>query len=282
MLIRDAVTQGATQLNDDRPQQTARRLLAHVLGKQPVYVIAHDDEQLDEAQSAAYKHLIGRASAGEPLPYLLGHAPFRQYDFVVSPAVLIPRPETEQLVDMAADWVRARPLAHTIIDVGTGSGCIAVSLALELDMAVEAVDFSAAALAVAEQNAANYEAAVTFYHGSLLTPLAARGAHTITCLVANLPYITDAEWTTLHSAVKLYEPSMALRGGREGLDLIDELLRQAQTALHPDGAIFLEIGWKQGADTITLAKRYFPQATIDCHRDDAGHDRIVSIQQNLR
>ena len=152
--IRQAWRDGRAQLHrSPSPALDARLLLAHVLGRDHTYLVAHDDEALTAAQAAAYDQLLARAAADEPVPYLIGRAPFYGQEFVVSPAVLIPRPETEQLVEAALVWGRGRgPLRA--VDVGTGSGCIAVTLARHWpEAAIVAVDMSAAALAVAQANA---------------------------------------------------------------------------------------------------------------------------------
>ncbi|MBX7254331.1 MAG: hypothetical protein K1X50_20290, partial [Candidatus Promineofilum sp.] len=143
LTIRQAWRDGRAQLHDSpAPALDARLLLAHALGRDHAYLVAHDDEALTPAQAAAYAGLLARAAAGEPIPYLLGHAPFFGLDFAVSPAVLIPRPETEQLVEMAVAWGRGRGPVRAV-DVGTGSGCIAVTLARGLPAAaVAAVDVS--------------------------------------------------------------------------------------------------------------------------------------------
>jgi release factor glutamine methyltransferase len=190
--------------------------------------------------------------------------------------VLIPRPETELLVEAALAWAGEHNPGR-IVDAGTGSGCIAVTLARHLPQAtIIAGDVSAAALALARRNAERHDVAarIDFFQGSLLQPLAAG----LALIVANLPYVSDAEWTTLDDAVKWYEPAGALRGGQGGLDLIGELLHEARPRLAAGGAIFLEIGWRQGAAARQLAQSVFPTAAITIQTDYAGHDRIVRIE----
>ena len=183
------------------PALEARLLLGHVLGHDHAYLVAHDDEPLLSDALIAYEALLQRAAAGEPIPYLLGHAPFMGLEFVVSPAVLIPRPETEQLVESALAWARGRePLR--VVDVGTGSGCIAVSLATHLDGQMVAVDVSAAALAVAAVNVAHHVPdRVCLVRGDLLAAL----APSFDLITANLPYVAADEWPTLPIGVKSYE-----------------------------------------------------------------------------
>jgi release factor glutamine methyltransferase len=274
--IRQARQLGRAQLHrSPSPALDARLLLAHVLGRDHAYLVAHDDEALTAAQAAAYDQLLARAAAGEPIPYLLGHAPFFGQEFAVSPAVLIPRPETEQLVEAAIAWGRGRgPLRA--VDVGTGSGCIAVTLARHWPAAeIGAVDVSAAALAVARANAERLAPGrVALVHGDLL---AAFGSG-LDLIAANLPYISRQEWTMLADGVKSYEPALALDGGTDGLDAIRALLPQAAERLRPGSLVLLEIGWRQGAAVAALARAVFPAARVEVRPDFAGHDRLVAVQ----
>lgn len=276
MNIQEALAYGRSQLSTSpTPAIDARLLLQYVLQVDHSYLVAHYNTLLTASQQQQYRHLLNRARQREPIPYLIGVAPFYGLDFVVNPAVLIPRPETEQLVELALSWARPRQSLR-IVDVGTGSGCIAVTLAVHLpDAQIEATDSSADALAIARQNAQHYAPGrIRFYQGHLLAPLVQKPD----LIVANLPYVTDKEWTMLDDGVKLYEPVTALKGGADGLDLIRELLRQATTQLNPGGAVFLEIGWRQGPTAQHLAQSFFPNAQIEVKADFAGHDRFVIIQ----
>lgn len=277
MTIDDALAYGRSQLtHSPTPALDARLLLQHLLGVEHPYLIAHGDARLTAVQAAAYRTLIDRARRQEPIPYITGRAPFFDMALHVTPAVLIPRPETELLVERAADWAQQRAIRR-LVDVGTGSGCIAIALARRLPQtAVIALDTSADALTVARRNAAQYAPQrITFYQGHLLEPVPAP----IDLIIANLPYVTDHEWTMLDDAVKLHEPSTALKGGADGLDLVRELLQQASSKLSAAGAIFLEIGWQQGAAARAAAAAAFPQARIDVAPDHAGHDRLVIIER---
>ena len=276
MNIHHALAYGRSLLSptSPTPDLDARLLLEHTLQVAHSYLIAHADEEVTAVSLHQYHTCLQRAAQQEPIPYILGHAPFYGLDFLVSPAVLIPRPETEQLVELAIAWAKKRRPVR-IVDVGTGSGCISVTLARHLPHAtIQATDISPDALAIAHQNAALLAPEqVIFHQGHLLEPITAP-IHLIT---ANLPYVTDGEWTMLDDGVKLYEPQLALLGGPDGLDLIKQLLEQATNKLIPGGMMILEIGWQQGAAAQMLAQSYFPAAEVLVKPDFAGHDRFVVI-----
>ena len=295
MNLRAALAYGRRQLQpSDSAHLDARLLLMGATDLTHSYLIAHDDQLLTADQEAIYRRWIEQAAQGWPVPYLLGEAPFYGRTFHVSPAVLIPRPETEMLVEAARQWAAAQnaPTGRGLhlADVGTGSGCLAVTLALELPEArVTAVDISAAALAVAQANGRRYGLAdrLQFVQSDLLSavaasPLARSGdrperAAPLDLIAANLPYVTESEWTSLPDGVKLYEPAVALKGGADGLDLIRKLLVQANGRLNRPGAILLEIGWRQGRDAARLAESLCPGAQVVVKKDLADHDRLVMI-----
>jgi release factor glutamine methyltransferase len=257
----------------------ARLLLQHVLKAEHASLIARHADPMSSEQEALYTTLVARAVRREPIPYIIGEAPFFGRMYYVNHSVLIPRPETELLVETALEIVGRGPGTGSpyVIDAGTGSGCVAITLALALPEAcIEATDISAAALDVARQNAARHQVAdrVQFRIGSLLGSSAGRPD----LVVANLPYVADPEWTDLAEGVKWYEPPLALRGGPDGLELIRPLLEQAKTRLAAGGAICLEIGWQQGSAAARLAREHFPRAEVAVRADYSGLDRIVTIQ----
>jgi len=237
------------------PELAARLLLAHVLGCTPTDLFVHPERPLDEAGWRAFRALVARRERHEPVPYLVGHRGFLDMDLLVDRHVLIPRPETEELIE------RATALAHRwetprVVDVGAGSGAIAIALARRLPRAlVYATDRSEAALAVARSNAQR-------------------------CGVAErivLPYVSQAEYEALPLDIRLWEPREALVGGADGLDAIRALLLTAPEHLAPGGAILLEIGAEQGAEVAALAAQAFPCARVDVIPDLAGRDRIVHV-----
>ncbi len=262
----------------DSPRLDAEILLAHVLTVERAHILAHPERRLRVAESTRYRQLVVRRARREPVAYLVGHQEFYGLDFCVSSAVLIPRPETELLVETAIALGHVSNTQPWIVaDVGTGSGAIAVSLAVNVPhVRVYATDVSAEALAVAEKNCRRHGVSgrVTLLRGHLLTPL----PEPVDCIVANLPYVSRAEWESLPTGITAYEPRLALDGGPDGLEYIGELLASAGPYLRPGGAILLEIGAAQGLAVTTLAEEHFPQARVDLLRDYAGLARVVRVQ----
>lgn len=275
MKIDEALAYGRFQLKQSpTPELDARLLLEAVLGVSRTYLLVHGDEALTAVSEATYREYIARATVHEPIPYILGTAPFFDFELKVTRDVLIPRPETEMLVELAVAWAKERE-AVQMVDVGTGSGCIPIAIARKNEVArITAVDISPAALAIAQENGHRLVPnRIEFIEGDLLHPI----NFPIDLLTANLPYVTNDEWTHLADGVKLFEPSLALKGGDDGLDLIRQLLQQAAIRLNPAGAILLEIGWQQGKAVKQLAQTHFPAAKIDLVKDYSGYDRIVFI-----
>jgi release factor glutamine methyltransferase len=240
-------------------------------------LLAHPEQSLSAEQAARYRALVGQCAAGTPLPYLTGTRAFYDRAFHVTPAVLIPRPETEHLIDVVLAWARGRGDLR-VADIGTGSGIIAVTLAAHRPgAAIWAVDVSPDALAVARHNAARYDLdqRITFLQGDLLDPLIERGIQ-IDVIAANLPYIARGDLEAL--PVARHEPHLALDGGADGLALIRRLLAQAPPVLAPGGLIGLEIGAGQGSQVGAIAAAVFATARIDVIPDYAGHDRVVRIE----
>ncbi len=265
----------------DSPRLDAEILLAHCLDdvtSDRSHLIAHPDLPLTPAQIARYTKLIQRRAAREPLAYLTGRRWFFGLELLVTPAVLIPRPETELLVEKALAWLASSHLENTtVIDVGAGSGAIAIAVAVHTQPTVTifASELSPAALAVAQANACQHcPDRITFLSGGLLTPL----AEPVDLILANLPYIAETERPTLMPEVRDHEPDEALFGGDDGLRLIERLLAQAPDHIRPHGALMLEIGASQGETARQMARRHFPPAAITILPDLAGHDRLLVVQ----
>jgi release factor glutamine methyltransferase len=229
----------------------SEHLLAAVLDASPTFLWGHPEHFLSEAQQNRFLSLVDRAAQHEPLAYLLGKTEFYGHDFVVTPDTLIPRPETEALVETVLQRIQSmNPVSQTtdseliIVDVGTGSGCIAISLALALPRArVMAIDVSEAALEVARTNAVHLGAPnVSFLSGTLLAPLQDHAEpNSIDIIVANLPYISDGEFDQLPENVRNYEPELALRSYSPDPDALNKkLLIQSEAWLKPGGVLVYE------------------------------------------
>lgn len=323
-----AWAQAATVLENagvEEARLDAEVLLAHALGITRAQLHARPQDQLNSAELASYRQLIERRARREPVAYIVGHKEFYGLDLLVDNRVLIPRPETELLVEKAiqisqqqsvvagvckswgserrlsseayrnqasGSWAirlasirRSAPTRPAVVaDVGTGSGAIAISLAVHLPQAlrpssgqalVYATDVSPEALEVAARNCRRHciEDRVHLLQGHLLEPL----PEPVDLIVANLPYVSQGELAQLPPEINCYEPREALNGGPDGLDHIRRLLAQAEGHLKPGGVVLLEIGATQGEAVVALARRHFPVARVEIARDYAGLDRVVMV-----
>lgn len=258
-----------------QPHQIALVLLAHVLQRPKTWLLAHPEVHLSKAQSEQLEGLLQRLEAGEPLPYLIGKQEFFGLEFEVDPSVLIPRPETELLVETALTWLQANPSSRKGIDIGTGSGCIAISLVNNCpDLKMLATDVSGTALNVAQKNAKKHNTAdrIKFVHCNLLSD----DLQPVDLVCANLPYIPSKKLVEVNSLQ--WEPSLALDGGESGLDLINELLQKAPAFVNKPGLVLLEIEASLSAQTLELARSYFPEAEISLHQDLSQRDRMIRIE----
>ena len=265
----------------DTPALDASVLIAHVTNKPRSWVMAHHELTLTTAQQKHLDDSLVRLKSGEPFPYILGHWEFFGLQFDVTPDTLIPRPETELLVEKAIAWLQGHPAKRSVADVGTGSGAIAVSIAVYVpDAKILATDISYKALQVAKCNAKKFGVSerIKFAECDLL-PVQSQIANrksSIDMICANLPYIPTR---TLHG-LPIYnqEPTLALDGGEDGLDPIRKLLNISPHWLAPDGMILFEIESTHGPKAMSLAGAAFPEAHISLHQDLAGKDRLLKIE----
>jgi len=274
-----AAAQTLEAVDVDAPRLAAEALLAHALGLSRSRVLARLQQPLAPNQLSDYQTLITRCASGEPLAYILGHREFYALDFSVDPRVLIPRPETELLIDTAIELARARAgdAAYRIADIGTGSGAIAVTLAVHLPHAhLVATDVSPDAITVAAFNASRHNVAdrIEFRVGDLLDPLDAP----VDLIAANLPYVRSSEWAYLSKSILHHEPALAFNGGSDGLSLVSRLLHSAPRALRPGGSILVEIGAAHGEAALELAHDVFPNADARIRTDYAGLDRLLVVR----
>jgi release factor glutamine methyltransferase len=273
--IREALTNAKKQFTgSDTPSLDAQVLLEHVLDVDRSYLFAHDDEALTDDQNQQFQRGVKRRVKGEPIAYITGTKGFYDLEFLVTPAVLIPRPETELLLEEALRLMQDIPDC-IVADIGTGSGALAVTFAKQLPQShVYATDVSESALEVATSNAHKNDAQVQFLLGNLAQPLIDHHIK-VDCLMANLPYIRHDDMQKL--AVSQYEPHLALDGGEDGLDFIRDLLKQVPKVCNLGAIVLLEIGADQGEALKILVQKSLG-VSCDILQDYAGLDRIGRFQ----
>jgi len=278
-VLKEAV-QCLTLAGCDTPQLDAEVLLAHTLQQERSWLYLHAKDTLNSWQLKTFTKLLARRENREPVAYIIGYKEFFALDFSVNHHVLIPRPETELLVETALEIINNSNDKNALIaDIGTGSGCIAISLAKHLpDAVVFASDISCQALQLAEQNARFNQVThrVMFFAGDLMAPLATQ----VDMIVSNPPYISRPELIagSMMPEVQQYEPRLALNGGLDGLTILRGLLSQAVDKLKPNGSLLVEIGSEQGQAVTQLAQTHFPSANIQIKKDLAGLDRLLIIR----
>lgn len=246
-------------------------LLRHALKISRVQLYQDLADELNAEQEETFRELVERRLTGEPSAYITGHREFYGLDFHVDPDVLIPRPESELLVEKALALAQSRPIS-AIAEIGTGSGAVAISLALNLPQTkIYATDISAPALKIARFNCQKHGALnrIYFLQGDMLDPL----PEPVDIIIANLPYVKEQELPPLTN----FEPRLALDGGADGLKRIRRLCRQASGKLRPDGCLLMEIGQGQGRAVTALLRGLFPTAEIEVSPDLSGIERVVSL-----
>jgi release factor glutamine methyltransferase len=248
-------------------------LLRHVLEIDRAHLYSDPDLELNPEQEKSLSKLLERRRCGEPSAYITGHREFYGLDFQVDHRVLIPRPESELLVELAIKLARDKTIKK-IADIGTGCGAIAICLAVHLpEVMVYATDISPGALEVAYVNCQRHGVAkrVVLRHGNLLEPL----EESVGIIVANLPYVRDSD--LINNVLLGFEPTLALNGGKDGLDVIKSLCQQAGKRLKRGGYLILEIGEGQAPVVTALLRKISPEAAVEVHKDLAGIARAVSL-----
>jgi release factor glutamine methyltransferase len=267
----------AAQLSSETASLDAQVLLAQVTGRSRAWLLSHPELSLTPEQKKALETAVQKLQGGLPLPYVLGHWEFFGLDFIVTPEVLIPRPETELLIETALAEIRTRPkLYPRFLDVGTGSGIIPITLATHVpDAELVATDISSTALEIARKNAEKHGVSkrIRFIEADLIPD--GLQPSTFDLIAANLPYIPSETLKTLDVFGK--EPALALDGGEDGLDLIQRLLALLTANMAPGSTILLEIENRQGLMVKELAREAFPAADIRIKKDLVGHDRLAVI-----
>ena len=281
--ILDVLTAAAGYLRDhgvESPRLNAEHLLAHVLGKKRLDLYLEFDRPLSDAERAPLRDLVRDRGTGKPLQHLLGTAEFFGRLFVSDSRALVPRPETEQLVELVLEDPRCHHDAGmNVLDIGTGSGVIAITLALQRPLAaVAATDISSEALSLARENAVRHSlnGKIAFHEADLFP----RGEGSFDWIVANLPYIATAELAILQREVQ-HDPLIALDGGPDGLCLIRRLIEAASARLAPGGMLAMEIGHDQAAEVVAqLASQAYRD--IGVHKDHQGFERFVTASSPRR
>jgi release factor glutamine methyltransferase len=282
----DALLAWARQVLDraeiENAVQESRWLVGHALGLEPHHLVSQAEQPVSSEKKTQTESLVSRRAAHEPLQYILGTQEFCGLDFHVSPAVLIPRPETEVLLQEA---LRAVDLNKdsVLVDVGTGSGCVAVTLATILSRArILAVDRSPEALAEAKANAERLTVAdrIEFIEGDLLSPLRDRGlTGQVDVIVSNPPYIAESEWAGLQPEIRGFEPRSALVSGPKGTEFHERLLCDSREYLAPGGSLVMEIGQGQRPAVQQIAEQLGGYTPVEIAKDGAGIERIVIFRR---
>lgn len=259
----------------------ARLLLAHAMNIEPTELLLEPDSIVSASQTAVFRRFMARRLTREPVAYIIGEREFYGLSFQVDKRVLIPRPETELLVETALAVASERSADGDellIADVGTGSGCIVVSLAVHLQQThFFGLDLSQEAVSLARSNAQQHgvDGRITFLDGDLLAPL----PELVDVIVANPPYVPAPNVETIQPEIRLYEPRMAVEGGEQGLEVTRRLLAEAGKYLRPRGTFLMETGHGQASEVVEAAKAAFPAAMgIDMVPDLAGIPRMLRVQ----
>jgi release factor glutamine methyltransferase len=273
--VLNSAVQHLTAAHVPSPRLNAETLLMFTLSCDRAYLFAHPERELTSDEATRYDHALSQRATGIPAQYITGHQEFWGMDFIVSPAVLIPRPETEHLIETILPLARPLPRPR-IVDVGTGSGCIAVALAKELPEAeIHATDISAEALEVARANATRHQFAerIQFHRADLLEGLE---AGSFDFVVSNPPYVGESEEDQVQLEVRKFEPRQAVFAGSTGLEVIQRLVPQARRALKPGGRLVMEISGTIAAGVAGLLKDW---EQISIANDLQGIPRVVSARK---
>jgi len=268
------------QMKTENPFIEAELLLSYVVERSRTQIYTEPEKKLTGAEIKKLRYLLWRRLNHEPIQYILKQCEFYGLAFYVDYGVLIPRPETEILVDEAIRFSRSlhqHKEQLRIADVGTGSGVIAICLALALPNAkIYATDISTSALRIARINCVRHKVdeRIELLQGNLLEPL----TQPVDIVVANLPYVKESEFANLAPEITRFEPDIALLGGESGLEKIRQLVKQIPGRLNQDGGFLLEIGEGQGETVRSMVRNYFPQATIHLIPDLSGIDRVVRVE----
>jgi release factor glutamine methyltransferase len=280
--LAEAIYQAAQRLSVhgiSNARLDAEILLAHIFMRDRAWLIIHRDESLDEAQRTLFEDAVNRRTRREPLQYITGKQEFWGLDFSVTPDVLIPRPETELVVEAALKIIQTEGGQVTIVDLCVGSGCIAVSLAKETDAAcIFATDKSDRALAVARENARKHDVSdrIRFLEGDLFGPLAELDLHgMVDIIVSNPPYVRSGDLSALQPEVKDFEPELALIAGPKGTEIQQRIIGTAPEFLKKHGALIMEMGQGQSEALMRMVNDAGRYEIPEIMNDLAGIERVI-------
>jgi len=275
------ITEYLTQRDVDAPRLSAELLLSSVLGLKRIELYTQYNKPVAPEQLERLRELVKRAGRHEPVAYLVGRTEFYSIEFEVTPDCLIPRPETELLVQRAIEFLRKRTGPQSVCDLCTGCGVIALAIARNVpDAKVLATDLSEPALAVAAKNVEKHKLQdrIELRHGDLFEPLVPQ-LDLFDVVTCNPPYVSAAEYEALEKNVKDYEPRLALHAGADGLDFYRRISEKVSQFLKPDGILLLEIGYRQGDSVRDLLERAGPFADIKVEKDLNRNDRVVTARR---
>lgn len=272
-------TQYFTDKGIDSPRLSAEMLLSHVLGIDRIALYTDFDKVVSEQKRTALRELVKRAAGSEPIQYLIGKTEFYSMGFEVCPDCLIPRPETELLIERAIEFLRTRNGKQAVCDLCTGCGCIAIAIAKNYsDARIVATDISDAALAVAARNIQTHQLSekINLIQGDLFEPLIPQiDQYQFDLIVCNPPYVSSGEYEKLDANVRNYEPKIALHAGTEGLDIYRRICDKMGDFLKPDASVILEIGYAQGPAVRQLLQETGLFAEISIEKDFHDNDRVI-------
>ncbi len=273
-----------TEHNVDSPRLSAELLLSHVLGVKRIDLYTQFDKTVSQNHLDKLHELVKRCSEHEPLAYLIGRTEFYSLDIKVNPDCMIPRPETELLVERAIEFLRKREGTQSVCDLCTGSGCIGVAIAKNCPNAnIIATDICDSALSVAAENIAhhNVDEQVSLLCGDLFAPII-EGLDNVKfdLIVCNPPYVSSGEYEELEKNVRDYEPKRALWAGGDGLDVYHRIAKRVNEFLKPDAALMLEIGYAQGRAVRKLLEQTDIFAEIKIEKDVQNNDRVVTAKKS--
>ncbi|MFA5423687.1 MAG: peptide chain release factor N(5)-glutamine methyltransferase [Phycisphaerae bacterium] len=274
-----------TEKGIDSPRLSTEMLLSYVLGLKRIELYTNFSQPVAKPQLDKLRELVKRAGENEPIAYLTGRSEFYSLEMTVTRDCLIPRPETELLVERSVELLRKRSGKQLVCDLCTGCGCIAVAIAKNfLDAQIVATDISDEALKIALQNAQKHKVdeRISFLLGDLFEPIIPElDKYKFDLVVCNPPYVTSGEYETLEPNVKNFEPPQALLGGRDGLDVYRKICEQVEKFLKPDAALVLEIGYSQGNSVKELLDETALFSEISLEKDFQNNDRIVTASKKM-